>query len=128
MKVGKKAAPKEGGEESKKIEKKDSKKSDSKKQDKKPAAKEEAKKPAATEQAKVDTVKVWEDSLKNIEGLVFYDYKTEFVNSKDKAATLQKLFGLWDEQALSFWIVKYEKVGKEGQVLHTTNNLMNGFL
>lgn len=57
-----------------------------------------------------------------------FDFKTYIVNHPDKKEALQQLWGAWDDNAMSFWFVHYEKVEGEGQVLHITNNLLNGFL
>lgn len=39
----------------------------------------------------------------------FYDFKTEFVNSKDKSATLQSLYQKWEPEGLSIWYLQYQK-------------------
>lgn len=66
--------------------------------------------------------------MPEITGLALFDFKTYIVNHPDKKEALQQLWGAWDDNAMSFWFVHYEKVEGEGQVLHITNNLLNGFL
>ena len=59
----------------------------------------------------------------------FYDYKTEFVNSKDKKATLQKLYKDWNPKALSFWLCDYiPGEPKESEKVHFASNILNGFM
>ena len=59
----------------------------------------------------------------------FYDFKTEFVNSKDKSATLQDLYSKWEPEGLSIWYLQYQKFNaSEGAQLHIVNNLLNGFM
>lgn len=59
----------------------------------------------------------------------FYDFKTLFVNAKSKQEALDKLYADWDDKALGFWQIQYEKYDKsEGEKLHFANNLLNGFI
>lgn len=61
--------------------------------------------------------------------LNFYDFKTEFVNSKDKQATLNSLYSKWEPNGLSLWFIQYEKYNeKEGAEVHVCNNMLNGFV
>lgn len=92
---------------------------------KEPTTKEE--KPA--EKKVEDPVKAWATSLPELK-FDFYDFKTEFVNAKDKKAVLQDLWkNKWDDKALSFWHVHYQKYdASEGAQLHKVNNLLNGFM
>ena len=83
---------KDGGKDAKDGKKKDEKKqSDAKKPEGGKKVKEAAKPVAVVEEEKpketVDTVKAWEESLPEL-SFNFFDFKTEFVNSKDKKATL----------------------------------------
>jgi len=44
---------------------------------------------------------------------------------------LEKLWGndYWDDKALSFWLLNYQKYSpKEGEKLHVNNNMLNGFI
>lgn len=118
-----------------KEEKKDGKQDDKKKEGKKPdqggKKQKEAAKPAPKAEpakATVDPAKQWEQSLPELP-FDFYDFKTEFVNSKDKKAVLKKLYDDWNPKNLSFWHVQYQ-LGepKEGEKLHFASNLLNGFL
>ena len=57
-----------------------------------------------------------------------YDYKTKFVNSPDKTATLRELWAAWEPEAFSLWFVHYDKLDGECVEEHVTNNMMNGFM
>lgn len=50
------------------------------------------------------------------------------VNAVDKKEALDTLWKNWDNTAMSFYFVHYEKYEGEGRVLHQFNNLLNGFL
>lgn len=50
------------------------------------------------------------------------------VNAVDKKEALDTLWKNWDNSAMSFYFVHYEKYEGEGRVLHQFNNLLNGFL
>ena len=42
---------------------------------------------------------------------------------------IKELAADWDEKALGFWLVQYEKYDKsEGEKLHVCNNMLNGFI
>ena len=43
-----------------------------------------------------------------------FDFKTELVNSKDKSATIDKLFDTYDKEAFSFYHLVYDKAEGEG--------------
>lgn len=59
----------------------------------------------------------------------FFDFKTLFVNHKDKAGGgMDALKEQYDPVGYSFWFLHYEKYGKEGTILYQTENLMKGFL
>ena len=70
-----------------------------------------------------------------------HDFKTALVNARkvggsktvnvaEKRAVIDQLLVTnWDRNALSFWHVKYQKYDKtEGDRLHYTKNLLNGFI
>jgi len=57
-----------------------------------------------------------------------YAYKTKFVNSTEKEATLNELWEKWDPLALSVWHFHYDKCEGEGKELHITSNLLGGFM
>ena len=92
--------------------------------------KEEKPKAAAAAAPKPKAEKV----LDNVESLPpsnfnVYDFKTFFVNHADKkGAAVDEWFKMLDWEGWAFWHFHYEKYGKEGTVLHVTNNLMGGFL
>lgn len=58
----------------------------------------------------------------------FYDFKTLYVNAKNKQEALDFLWKNWDAKAFSFWHVRYDKLPGECQKLFLTKNLMTGFL
>jgi len=92
--------------------------------------KEEKPKAAAAAEPKPKAEKV----LDNVESLPptsfnVYDFKTFFVNHADKkGVAVDEWFKMLDWEGWAFWHFHYEKYGKEGTVLHVTNNLMGGFL
>ena len=57
-----------------------------------------------------------------------FDFKTLFVNEKDKRVAMDFFWKNLDLKGFSIWIIRYIKYTGEGEVLHMTNNLMNGFL
>lgn len=58
-----------------------------------------------------------------------YDYKTFLVNHPDKGgAGIDETYKMLDWEGWSYWFFHYEKFGKEGTVLFSTNNLVTGFL
>jgi glutathione S-transferase len=126
-------APKAGGADQSKDGGKDQKKQGGDKQSKQPekAAKEQKKQepPKPPKEPAEDPVKVWAKSLPEIP-FNFYDFKTEYVNAPDKKAVLQDLWkNKWDDNAMAFWLVQYEKYdASEGAQLHRVNNLLNGFM
>merc|ERR1711957_822536 len=71
--------------------------------------------------------------VKKVESLpptpfVVYDYKTFLVNHADKGGVgIDETYKMLDWEGWSYWFFHYEKFGKEGQVLFTTNNLVTGF-
>lgn len=104
------------------------KKKDSKDQGKKEKPKEEKKATAPPAEA-VDPTKAWESSLPETK-FNYYDFKTEYANAADKKAVLKKLFTeLWDDKALSVWLLHYQKYDdSEGAKVHTCSNMLNGFI
>jgi len=56
------------------------------------------------------------------------DWKREFCNSPDKAATLNELWPKFDHQGWSLWKVHYIKYEGEGVVGYLTSNLKNGHI
>ena len=110
--------------------KKDAKKGADNKKDAKDTKKPEA---AKKEKVKKEETKVKPEAPKKWTlpelKFNFYDFKTEFVNSKDKAATLQSLYKKWEPEGLSIWYLQYQKFdASEGTQLHIVNNLLNGFM
>ena len=100
----------------------------------KPVLKEEPKAPKKVVQA-VAKPKEAEVKVKdNVESLpptpfVIYDFKTFLINHPDKGgAGIDETYKMLDWEGWSFWFFHYEKFGKEGQVLFSTNNLVTGFL
>ena len=89
--------------------KKDAKKSAEKKKEPQKKAAPEPKKEAAPP---VDKLKEWETNLPALK-FEFYDYKTLFVNAPDKNEALEKLYSDWDDKALSFWYLHYQKYDEE---------------
>ena len=55
-------------------------------------------------------------------------FKKEFMNTKEKAAVLEKFWKNFDAKGYSLWFVHYEKAGDQGKVFFKTNNLKNLFL
>ena len=43
-----------------------------------------------------------------------FNFKTLIVNAPDKKVALKQLWEQWDDNAFSFWFVKYEKCDGEG--------------
>lgn len=51
------------------------------------------------------------------------------MNAKDKKEALDQLYKDWDEKALSFWHLQYQKYDEsEGAKKHVCNNMLNGFM
>lgn len=59
---------------------------------------------------------------------VLDDFKREFLNCPDKAASLANFWTKWDPTGYSFWFMQYQKLPSEGKVLFMTNNLCGIFL
>ena len=57
-----------------------------------------------------------------------FDFKTKFVNAVDKVEVIEELVNSFDPEGYSVYLLHYDKYEGEGQVVHMTNNLMNGFL
>ena len=101
---------------------------DAKKDTKKP----DTKKPEPTKPTPAEPEKEvnWENLLPTLK-FDFYDYKTLFVNAPSKKEALAKLCApdMWDDKALSFWLIQYQKYDKsEGEKVHICNNMLNGFV
>ena len=58
----------------------------------------------------------------------FYDFKTLFVNAKDKHEAMKFFWENFDPTGYSIWFIKYIKAQGEGVKLINTNNLLGGFL
>jgi len=57
-----------------------------------------------------------------------FDFKTLYVNAKDKKDALKFFWENYDPEGYSIYNVLYEKAEGEGAKLFLTSNLMNGFL
>ena len=57
-----------------------------------------------------------------------HSFKTFFVNEPDAQTRMDKLWEQFDDKALSFWHLNYDKLPSECKKLFLTNNLMNGFV
>jgi hypothetical protein len=57
-----------------------------------------------------------------------YQYKTLFVNHKNKAEALQELWSQFNSEALSIWFIHYEKMEGEFTTHVATKNFMTGFI
>lgn len=57
-----------------------------------------------------------------------HSFKTFFVNEPDAQKKADELFKQFDDKALSFWHLTYDKLPSECKKLFLTNNLMNGFV
>lgn len=61
--------------------------------------------------------------------LVVFDWKTQFVNSPDKRAELEKFWtDLYDPEGWSVYLLHYEKAEGEGEKVFMTSNLVDGFM
>ena len=100
----------------------------------KPMVKEE-KKVEVKKAAPVAVKKEKEEKPKdNVESLpptdfVLYDFKTFFVNHKDKGGeAVDEWYKMLDWEGWHFRHLHYEKYTGEGEVLHVTINLLGGFM
>ena len=57
-----------------------------------------------------------------------FNFKTFFVNEKDNEKRMKFVFDNFDENALAFWELTYDKLDDECKILYQTSNLMNGFV
>jgi len=58
-----------------------------------------------------------------------YSFKTFFVNNKDRRGEGMKFFfDNYDKNGYCIYFIHYDKYAGEGEVLHVTVNMMNGFL
>jgi elongation factor 1-gamma len=91
-----------------------------------------AAKKAAKEAAKAEKPKDKIDALPETD-FDLYSYKTFLVNEKDRAGVgMAKTKEMFQSEkfaeGFSFWYVKYEKYGDEGQVEYKFANLLGGFM
>ena len=94
-----------------------------KKEEKKKAAPAPVKKEAKPEK-KLDNVESLPPTNFNL-----YDFKTFYVNHKDKAGeAVDEWYKMLDWEGWAFWHLHYDKYEGEGEKLHVTNNLLGGFL
>jgi elongation factor 1-gamma len=110
----------------KKSDKKEEKKCD-KKDEKKVEKKKEEKKKEPKEEEEIKEEKPVEYTFPETK-FNFFDFKTLYVNEPDKQKALDFLWANWDNNAFSFWKLRYDMLPTEGKVTFLTNNLMNGFL
>ena len=60
---------------------------------------------------------------------VIYDFKTLFVNLKDKVNDGHtQMMNLVDHAGWSFWFLHYDKFGEEGKIAYKFQNLLEGFI
>ncbi len=97
---------------------------DKKKKKKKNKNKKEQKKAPAK---KVEPAKPKKPSFPDTKFDLFA-FKTFFVNEKDDEKRMKFVFDNFDENALSFWELNYDKLEGECEQLYMTTNLMNGFV
>lgn len=100
------------------------------KEEKKAEAKPAAK-PKATEEGDEPAPKKEADPLDTLPPTSFdlYNFKTLFVNSKDRRGEGMKFFfDNYDKNGYSIYFLHYQKYEGEGVVLYQTANLLNGFL
>lgn len=128
----KKEEPKKEEHKKEEPKKKEPKKKEEPKKKDEPKKKEEAKKKKEKEddgddepapKKKENPYDLLPKSTFNID-----DWKREFFNSENRAATLQELWGKLDTEGWSVWKVAYIKYEGEGKVGFLTNNLRTGQL
>ena len=93
--------------------------------------KEEKKAAPAPAPKKVEKAEKPKDNVESLPPTPFnlYDFKTLFVNHPDKGGKgVDTWYEMLDWEGWSFWHFHYDKYEGEGEKLHVTNNLMNGFL
>uniref|UniRef100_A0A7S3CT45 Elongation factor 1-gamma n=1 Tax=Strombidium rassoulzadegani TaxID=1082188 RepID=A0A7S3CT45_9SPIT len=93
--------------------------------------KKEEKKVVAPAPKKEEKVEKKKDNVESLPPSPFnvYDFKTFYINHKDKKGEgVDEWYKMLDWEGWSFWFLHYEKYTGEGEKLHVTNNLMNGFL
>lgn len=91
--------------------------------------KAEPKKEAPAEKPKKEEKKL--DNVQSLPPSPFdlYNFKTLFVNHKDKKKSgVDTFYEMLDWEGWSFWHFHYDIYEGEGDKLHITNNLMNGFM
>lgn len=55
-------------------------------------------------------------------------FKREFLNTKEKAAVLEKFWTIYDNQGYSIWFLHYNRSGEQGKIKFRTCNLKSNFL
>ena len=96
-------------------------------QPKKKEEKKEEKKPAAKKDDDIVEEKKKEPEFPAT-NFDMHSFKTFFVNEPDAQVKMDKLFEQFDDKALAFWHLTYDKLPSECKKLFLTNNLMSGFV
>lgn len=91
----------------------------------KPAEKKVDPKPKKVEEVVEEKKKEPEFPATNFD---LHAFKTFFVNEADANKKMEHLWNNFDEKAMSFWHLTYDKLPSECKKLFLTNNLMNGFV
>jgi elongation factor 1-gamma len=60
--------------------------------------------------------------------LILDDFKKEFLNTKEKKASLEKLWQKFDANGYSLWFLHYNKSPDQGKIIFRTKNLKGNFL
>ena len=60
--------------------------------------------------------------------LDFNEWKKFFSNHPNKKEAMVRFWDIYDPVGYSLWELHYQKYTGEGEVLHMTKNLMDGFL
>ena len=71
------------------------------------------------------------DNVANLPPTTFdlFNFKTLFVNHKDKRGKgVDTMYEMLDWEGWSFWYLHYDIYEGEGDKVHISNNLMNGFM
>ncbi|EAR93840.1 glutathione S-transferase (macronuclear) [Tetrahymena thermophila SB210] len=96
---------------------------------KKEAAKaKEAPKPKEAPKKKEEKVEEEEKEEQPASGWNLYDYKTLYVNAKNKEEAIQNLVENFDAKTMCIYHLHYQKYTGDGQVLYLFNNMKNNFL
>ena len=113
-----KHAGKQGKQQQPKQQQQQPKKKEEKKEEKKPAAKQ-------NDEPVEEKKKEPEFPATNFD---MHSFKTFFVNEPDAQTRMDKLWEQFDDKAMAFWHLNYDKLPSECKKLFLTNNLMNGFV